>query len=285
MAYNPVTTGNRVTIGSEVSSGIAIADKKPYESSDQGGLCILNGPVQIGVTKLQNPPLGALYVSDTVPTSGPVALAAIYVDHKTVGLDIISGKDNRIEAATLNTYTAPDNTFVGDVNVESGNFKDSNLVSCTGTSCSWSSSTINVQGWKGFDIKHPNKKGHRLRHVCIEGPEAGVYVRGRLNKGNKIELPDYWKGLVDTESITVSLTAIGAGNQDLFVEKIEWGKTVIVKSGTGSNVDCYYMINAARIDGEPLIVEYEGDTPAQYPGNSEQFSISGYDYGRGVDKT
>ena len=174
---------------------------------------------------------------------------------------------------------------MGDVNVTSGDFKNSNLKSCTGQSCSWSGSTINVQGWKGFDIKHPNKKGHRLRHVCKEAPEAGVYVRGRLNKGNKIELPDYWKGLVDTETITVSLTAIGAGNQDLFVEKIEWGKTVIVKSGTGSNVDCYYVINAARIDGEPLIVEYEGDTPAQYPGNSEQFSISGYDYGRGVDKT
>ena len=284
MAYVANTTGNRITIGSEVGAGIAIADKKPFESSAQGGLCILNGPVQIGVTKLESSPKGTLYVSDTVPTSGPVSLAAIYVDHKTVGLDIISGKDNRIKAATLNKYIAPDNTFEGDVNVESGDFKDSNLKSCTGTSCSWSSSTINTQGWKGFDIKHPNKKGHRLRHVCIEGPEAGVYVRGRLTKGNKIELPDYWKGLVDTESITVSLTSIGVGNQDLFVEKIEWGKTVIVKSGTGSNVDCYYVINAARIDGEPLIVEYEGDTPAQYPGNSEQFSISGYDYGRGVDK-
>ena len=285
MAYVPLLHGNRVTIGLEGPAGVSQDDKKPFEASDNGGLCILNGPVQIGVTKLPNPPLGTLYVSDTVPTSGPVSLAAIYVDHKTVGLDIISGKDNRIKAATLNTYTAPDNTFVGDVNVTSGDFKNSNLKSCTGQSCSWSGSSINVQGWKGFDIKHPNKKGHRLRHVCIEGPEAGVYVRGRLNKGNKIELPDYWKGLVDTESITVSLTAIGVGNQDLFVEKIEWGKTVIVKSGTGSNIDCYYMINASRIDGEPLIVEYEGDTPAQYPGNSEQFSISGYDYGRGVDKT
>lgn len=30
---------------------------------------------------------------------------------------------------------------------------------------------INVQSWKGFDIKHPNKKNHRLRHICLEGPE------------------------------------------------------------------------------------------------------------------
>ena len=56
------------------------------------------------------------------------------------------------EAATLNTYTAPDNTFVGDVNVTSGDFKNSNLKSCTGQSCSWSGSTINVEGWKVFAI-------------------------------------------------------------------------------------------------------------------------------------
>ena len=41
---------------------------------------------------------------------------------------------------------------------------------------------INVQSWKGFDIKHPNKENHRLRHICLEGPEAGVYFRGRLTK-------------------------------------------------------------------------------------------------------
>ena len=207
------------------------------------------------------------------------------------------GKDDAFSEVKATVMIGPENNtdveshpsdslvVEGHQTINNGNLHTSNLLGCTGQSCSFTGSTINVQGWKGFDIKHPNKKGHRLRHVCIEGPEAGVYVRGRLNKGNKIELPDYWKGLVDTESITVSLTAIGVGNQDLFVEKIEWGKTVIVKSGTGSNIDCYYMINASRIDGEPLIVEYEGDTPAQYPGNSEQFSISGYDYGRGVDKT
>lgn len=144
--------------------------------------------------------------------------------------------------------------------------------------------TINVQSWKGFDIKHPNKTNHRLRHICLEGPEAGVYIRGRLTNSNVIEVPDYWIGLIDSESITVSLTQIGY-SQDLIVEKIEWGKKIIVKSGTGSNIDCYYTIQASRIDGEKLIVEYEGQTPADYPGNSDQFSISGYDYGaKGVDR-
>lgn len=139
--------------------------------------------------------------------------------------------------------------------------------------------TINVQSWKGFDIKHPNKPNHRLRHICLEGPEAGVYLRGRLTNSNIIELPDYWDGLVDLESITVNLTQIGS-SQDLIVDKIEWGKRIVIRSGNASNIDCYYVIQAARIDGEPLIVEYEGESPADYPGDPSQYSISGHDYGR-----
>lgn len=138
---------------------------------------------------------------------------------------------------------------------------------------------INVQSWKGFDIKHPSKPNHRLRHICLEGPEAGVYFRGRLTESNTINLPEYWNGLIDPESITVSLTQIGY-SQDLIVDKIEWGRKVIIKSGNGTRIDCYYTIQASRIDGENLIVEYEGETPADYPGDPSQYSISGYDYGR-----
>jgi len=143
---------------------------------------------------------------------------------------------------------------------------------------------INVQSWKGFDIKHPNKPNHRLRHICLEGPEAGVYYRGRLTGKNTIELPSYWEGLIDVDSITVTLTQIGS-SQDLIVESIDWGKVVKVKSGNGTGIDCYYVIQAARIDGEPLIVEYEGETPAEYPGDDKQFSISGYDYDARGDKS
>ena len=144
--------------------------------------------------------------------------------------------------------------------------------------------TINVQSWKGFDIKHPTKSNHRLRHICLEGPEAGVYHRGRLTNSNVIELPEYWTNLVDPETITVTLTQIGY-TQDLIIERIEWGKRIVIKSGTGANVDCYYLIHGSRIDGEKLIVEYQGETPADYPGDPSQYSISGYDYGaRGVDR-
>ena len=43
---------------------------------------------------------------------------------------------------------------------------------------------------KSFDIPHPTKENMRLRYGSLEGPENGVYVRGR-SKENIIELPDY----------------------------------------------------------------------------------------------
>ena len=140
--------------------------------------------------------------------------------------------------------------------------------------------TINVQSWKGFYIKHPNKPNHRLRHICLEGPEAGVYYRGRLTGKNTIELPSYWEGLIDVDSITVTLTQIGS-SQDLIVDAIEWGKRVKVKSGNGTNIDCFYEVWVARHinpenHDEKLHVVYEGESPAYYPGDNDNFIVGGY---------
>jgi hypothetical protein len=157
-----------------------------------------------------------------------------------------------------------------------GNMQVDNL-QINGTATGTFQGSINVQSWKGFDIKHPNRANHRLRHICLEGPEAGIYIRGRLTGENIITLPDYWKNLIDPESITVHLTPIGY-SQDLIVEKIEWGQKIIIKSNSGTKVDCFYEVKASRIDGEPLVVEYEGESPKDYPGDYSQFSISGYDY-------
>ena len=124
---------------------------------------------------------------------------------------------------------------------------------------------------KDFDIPHPTKGGWRLRHVCLEGPEAGVYYRGHLTGDNRIILPDYWHGLIDPTTITVSVTQIGS-SQDLMVDKIEWGKTIYLKSGNASAIDCYFLVHAERKDGERLIVEYEGTSIDDYPGDNSQYS-------------
>ena len=126
---------------------------------------------------------------------------------------------------------------------------------------------------KPFDIPHPTKKGYRLRHVCLEGPESGVYYRGRLTGKNVIELPEYWRGLVDPETITVTLTQIKT-SQDLIIDGIEWGTRIKVKSGNGTGIDCFYLVHAERADGEKLIVEYEGQSSDDYPGDNSIYSIN-----------
>jgi hypothetical protein len=129
---------------------------------------------------------------------------------------------------------------------------------------------------KNFDIPHPTKKGWRLRHTCPEGPSNDVYFRGRVTNKNEIELPAYWKGLVDWTTITVNLTPIGA-HQDVIVKRIDEDKIYLQAMGR-MPINCFFHIYGTRSDGERLIPEYEGESPEDYPGNNDEYSVSGYHY-------
>ena len=124
---------------------------------------------------------------------------------------------------------------------------------------------------KPFDIQHPTKgKGHRLRYACIEGPEVGVYYRGRLKGSNIIELPYYWRDLVHEDSITVQLQPVGK-SQNLVVESFN-NEYVVIEIGANQDfltneilIDCFYHVYGERKDINPLIVEYEGNSWEDYP--------------------
>ena len=117
---------------------------------------------------------------------------------------------------------------------------------------------------KPFDMQHPTKgEGNRLRYACIEGPEVGVYFRGRLRRGKEIFLPNYWKGLVHIQSITVQLQPIGA-NQDIILKRWDDEKIYLQPNG-GLPIDCFYHVYAERKDCNPLVVEYQGDGWEDYP--------------------
>ena len=126
---------------------------------------------------------------------------------------------------------------------------------------------------KDFDIPHPTKEGHRLRHVCLDGPEAAVYIRGRVNNGlNVIDLPAYWSGLGDYETITVQLTAYGS-HQNVIVKRISpIEQRIYLQAQGGMPVDCFYHIMAERKDGEKLIPEYEGKSIEDYPGDNREYT-------------
>ena len=116
---------------------------------------------------------------------------------------------------------------------------------------------------KPFDIKHPSKEGWRLRYACIEGPEVGVYHRGRVRGEKIIKLPDYWKDLVDVESISVQLQPIGA-HQDIIVKRWD-DEFIYLQAQGGMPVNCFYHVYAARKDVNPLYVEYQGESWKDYP--------------------
>lgn len=63
---------------------------------------------------------------------------------------------------------------------------------------------------KTFIIDHPLNPAKYLVHACLEGPEAGVYYRGKAEITNEesvtVKLPDYVSSLAS--NFTVQLTSI-----------------------------------------------------------------------------
>ena len=129
-------------------------------------------------------------------------------------------------------------------------------------------------GAKPFDMPHPSKDGYRLRYVCVEGPENGVYFRGRVVNKNVINLPEYWKDLVDYTTISVQLQPIGA-HQNVIVKRVEPTQIHLQAQG-GMPINCYYHVFGERQDIERLVEEYEGTSPADYPGDNSKYQIAGY---------
>ena len=155
------------------------------------------------------------------------------------------------------SFQLGDSDIVGDQKI-TGNLTITKTMSAG--FATWSSSIVATT--KLFDIKHPSKENYRLAHASLEGPEIGVYCRGRLTGSNSIDLPSYWKDLVDPESVTVNLTQIRT-SQDLIVyDYIFMENKIFVRSGNGPEceIDCYYTVYGERKDVDKLKVEYEGDT-------------------------
>jgi len=223
------------------------------------GVSVFCGPSIFSVIATKITLLNASYSNITVSKDD---IASLYTDvsnkvfsllkteigvNKNVALDL---KDSPVIGAA--PITAPD------------------LVSSAAT---LNTTTLIAKSKKSFDIPHPTKEDHRLRHICLEGPEAEVFYRGRMENTTTINLPDYWRELVDSDSIGVHLTPMGS-YQDLYVEKIEWGSRVTVKNASGGPIKCSYVVFGVRNDVERNIPEYQGLTPKDYPGDNDNYLVN-----------
>jgi len=102
---------------------------------------------------------------------------------------------------------------------------------------------------KSFNIEHPTKKGMRLVHGCLEGPEFGIYQRGTVKSIVQIEeipLPEYWKVMVG--DYTVALTP--HGNYNVWLE--EKNKTMFKIKSNADAIDgpwsCEWVAIGRRTD-------------------------------------
>ncbi|NBU48378.1 MAG: hypothetical protein EBS34_13260 [Flavobacteriales bacterium] len=256
MLFDDVAAGGQIFCGAGNPIALGIGESKIR------GSCFIEGPQIVGGATKFPAVYGTLMVgplsnSDTSPVSIPGSFCgANYSPYSLV----VSGN-----AAIFDNLTVNSNIHSGNDIIAQGEVKSR----CGGHILS---------AKKNFDIPHPTRDGWRLRHTCPEGPSNDVYFRGRITNKAEILLPTYWKDLVDYTTITVNLTPIGA-HQDVIVKRIDDEKVYLQSKG-GMPINCYYHIFGERKDGERLISEYPGESPEDYPGNNNEYSVSGYHYDR-----
>lgn len=149
---------------------------------------------------------------------------------------------------------------VGTANVEAMRIASNGTVGIGTTSTSYKLQVIGsfAATTKSFDIVHPTISGKRLIYASLEGPENGVYFRGK-NNDNEIILPHYWSGLVHEDSITVNLTSIGKRKdgkiRNYSVDQIGHNKVYIYTDSDDNIYNYYYTIFAERKDVSKLVIE------------------------------
>ena len=188
-----------------------------------------------------------------INTSAPAYKLDVNGDARITG-NLILG-DASSDTVTIN---AANFNLANNVNFDSGLLYIDATNNRVGVNTTTPAYTLQVAGsfaaqTKSFVIMHPTKPDMKLRYGSLEGPENGVYVRGKVNN-YVIDLPDYWTGLVDEDTISVQLTPYGR-RQMPYVVKVENNKVHILNSDD-TMPSCYYTVYAERKDVDKLEVEF-----------------------------
>jgi hypothetical protein len=203
-------------------------------------------------------------VSLTSQITGVLPIANGGTNNSSIGSsgNIIYFDGTKIQGQTLLNYTpsgiqaiSPSTTgkalIIQGVTGQVANLQEWQNVS--GTALSYLDASGNFYAIsKSFLIDHPSTEGKKLRYASLEGPEHAVFYRGTICDNNQIDLPNYWKDLVHTDSITVSLTAKKYAQPNLFVKESNNIKIII---DSDRPINCDYIIYGTRKDVEKLEVE------------------------------
>jgi hypothetical protein len=165
---------------------------------------------------------------------------------------ILNATGSLLNTSNIGTYIKPlRNSTAVDTTITT-----SNVVLYNNTTGELFYSNIVSTVAKTFVIDHPVDSSRYLVHACLEGPESGVYYRGKgtIMEGNlesaTVTLPDYTR---DFYNFTISITPIGKP-RTFSVSEFENGKFEVFSTPG----DFFWTVYATRSD---IHVEpYKSDT-------------------------
>jgi hypothetical protein len=282
--YNPATSeityAPTVTSSTYISQGTLTTDQTIAASTDIS----INFVTQYdpnswwnGTTKVLQPTVAGYYTISigawfTVSTAGAntniqarkngnTFMIIQNIPSTTVGLSLTGNKIIQMNGTTdVITFTAYSSS------------SDGRTLQYGGTALgggTWFSCTL-LPPAKTFIIDHPTDSTRHLVHACLEGPEVGVYYRGKgtiapNTTSTVITLPAYVSAFAN--DFTIQITPIYTpGQTQCYLSTSELvGNTFEVHGQPGS---FYWHVHGARsgLDVEPLksAVTVRGDGPYKY---------------------
>jgi hypothetical protein len=115
--------------------------------------------------------------------------------------------------------------------------------------------SINKKGIIGFTHTHPKDSTKEIHYVCLEGGEAGTYVRGsaQLKAGVAvIQLPEHFGLVTGGNGLSAQVTPRdNTAKGYLYVESVTPEQLVVRESGDGtSNAKFDYFVQGIRLGYE-----------------------------------
>jgi hypothetical protein len=154
-------------------------------------------------------------------------------------------KDNSIIInATGNSFTCEASSFNVNPIRQTNDLNQSGILY-------WNSETSEVKsinGVKTFVIDHPCNEDKYLVHACIEGPEAGVYYRGKSqiinSHSTEVYLPEYVEKIA--KDFSIHITPISSPDI-LYTSEVEKSKFTVY-THTNKNTKFYWVVYGKRSD-------------------------------------
>ena len=137
--------------------------------------------------------------------------------------------------------------------------------------------TYSTSGTKTFVINHPTDNDKYLVHACLEGPEAGVYYRGKNEiKGvvpyTNINLPSYAKHIASDFTVQITPIYDGTNKPGSFSStEVNNGKFTVF----GTPGKFFWHVTGKRnsivVEPDKDKVKVHGDGPYKYIAKEHQF--------------